>query len=68
VEDALAEFAEAVRLDPGSAQAQNNFALALVQTGRPEEAVGHFEAAVRASPDFVEARRNFEHTLRLLGR
>jgi Flp pilus assembly protein TadD len=66
--DALVEFREAVRLDPGSAQAQNNLGLALVQTGNAAEAVTHFQAAVGAKPDFREARQNLERAQRLLGR
>jgi Flp pilus assembly protein TadD len=66
--EARAEFAEAVRLDPGSAEAQNNLGLALVQTGQAAEAVAHFQAAVAAAPEFREARQNLERALRLLGR
>jgi Flp pilus assembly protein TadD len=62
----LTEFSEAVRIDPGSAQAQNNLGLALAQSGRLAEAAGHFGAAIRSEPDYQEARVNLEHTLRLL--
>ena len=57
-----------MRLDPGSAQAQNNLGLALVQAGKPAEAVVHFKAAVVARPDYREAQQNLARTLQLLGR
>ncbi len=46
---------QAVRLDPGSAQAQASRGLALSIAGRVEEAERAFEEAVRLDPDLFEA-------------
>jgi Flp pilus assembly protein TadD len=66
--EALAEFSEAVRLDPSFGQAQNNLGLALAHMGRLTEAQDHFQAAIRSEPGFQEAQQNLAHTRRLLGR
>jgi tetratricopeptide (TPR) repeat protein len=44
---AAAEYREALRLKPASAESAFNLALALSQLGRPAEAVGYFEQARR---------------------
>ena len=50
VAQSLAESEEAVRLNPGAADAQNNLALALFRSGRPREAAEHWEIAYRLKP------------------
>lgn len=56
VENARAKFAEAVRENPGLAEAQNNLGNALGAGGRTDEALVHFDEAIRLKPDFVEPR------------
>jgi Flp pilus assembly protein TadD len=66
VQKAVAQFSEAVRLDPNYGQGQNNLGLALAQTGRVPEALVHFQAAIRAEPELQEAHQNLAHARRLL--
>ena len=68
VQEAVAQFSEAVRLDPSSGEGQNNLGLALAQTGRLPEALVHFQAATRAEPRLQEAHQNLAHAQRLLAR
>lgn len=55
---ALAEFQEAVRLQPDYAEAQNNLGSLLSALGRTREAVEHCEEAVRLNPRFADAADN----------
>ena len=50
VAQSLAASEEAVRLNPGAADAQNNLALALSHSGRAREAAEHWEIAYRLKP------------------
>jgi len=68
MEEAARHYAEAVRIKPDSAEAQNNLASALAETGRLQESVPHFEQAVRSAPNYVVARVNFGGVLYRLGR
>jgi tetratricopeptide (TPR) repeat protein len=54
-DEAAAHFAEAVRLNPGFAEAQSNFGNALAAQGRYDEAIEHYRAALAIKPDFQEA-------------
>jgi tetratricopeptide (TPR) repeat protein len=53
--DALAEFEEAVRIDPTAVEAQQNLGAFLIDLGRPEDAIPHFEAALRVQRDYPAA-------------
>jgi tetratricopeptide (TPR) repeat protein len=55
-DEAAAQFAAAVRFNPGFAEAQGNLGNALASAGRLAEATEHYRAAVRLKPDFTEAR------------
>ena len=55
----LAESKEAVRLNPGAADAQNNLALALFRSGRPKKAAEHWEIAHRLKPHDTNVDCNF---------
>ena len=50
-DDALREFLEAIRLDPGQADAHYNVAVMLIERGRKDEAVEHLRQALQAKPD-----------------
>jgi Tfp pilus assembly protein PilF len=57
-EEARIALSKAVRLNPKSASAHNNYGVALSLNGRMEEAIHHFQEAVRILPIFVEAKKN----------
>ncbi|MCY2925790.1 MAG: tetratricopeptide repeat protein, partial [Planctomycetota bacterium] len=58
VDEAIAQFEQALKIKPEHAQAHYNLALALTQTGKGPEALAHFAQAVRINPDFTPALNN----------
>ena len=66
--DAETQFAEAARLDPGSARARNNLGTILLQRGHAKAAAGVFADAARISPTMAVARSNLGVALARLGK
>src|SRR5208337_788376 len=60
LDQALAQFAEAVRLEPAKAANHILLASALASAGRTSEAAGHFNAALRIDPNDREAREGLD--------
>jgi Flp pilus assembly protein TadD len=58
VAEALALFAEAVRLTPGNVRMLTNYAAALAAEGRVQEARGYLQRALTIAPDDREAQRD----------
>ena len=56
---AIAQFRNAVLLDPQSAAAQNGLAVAYAQIGRTDLARRYFERAIAYAPDEAAYRRNY---------
>jgi Flp pilus assembly protein TadD len=57
--DAIAQFETALRLQPDSAEAHYNLGLARSQMpGRLNDAIAQFEEALRLQPDYAEAHNN----------
>ena len=56
-------FAEAERIQPKSAEVQNNFANALAAAGRTDEALQHYQTAIALDPDLAQAYFNYGWTL-----
>jgi tetratricopeptide (TPR) repeat protein len=57
--EAVAQYEEALRLNPGYAEAHDNLGLALAQIpGRSNDAIAQYEEALRLKPDFAEAHNN----------
>ena len=52
------EFREAVRLQPGFAEAHNNLGLVLIQSGDDPGGIAAFREAVRIQPDYADAHAN----------
>ncbi|MGH2636317.1 MAG: tetratricopeptide repeat protein [Actinomycetota bacterium] len=55
IEEALAEYAVALELDPDDAEAHAHVGMILYLSDRPEEALGEVETALEAAPDYPEA-------------
>lgn len=67
-EEAVQEFATAVRLRPDFAKARLNWGTALTKLGRGEEALGHFREALRLDPGLAAVHLSWGNTLLALGR
>jgi uncharacterized protein (TIGR02466 family) len=67
-QEAVAEFKEAVNLDPQFADAWNSLGETLRDRGEMEEAVRCYEQALTAQPEHGRARYNLGETLCLAGR
>jgi tetratricopeptide (TPR) repeat protein len=66
--EALAEYREALRLDPQMFEAANDIGKLLFEQGRPAEALDYCLAAVRLKPDRATLHNNLGLTLETLGR
>ena len=66
-DEAMAHFAEAVRLKPDYAEAYNNLGIALWGQGKPDEAIVHFTEAVRIKPDYPKAHYNLGNAYLRIG-
>jgi tetratricopeptide (TPR) repeat protein len=62
--EAIEQYMEALRLNPGYAEAQNNWGNALARMpGMQDEAEEKFRAALRLRPDYAEAEDNWGNLL-----
>lgn len=68
LEEAAAEYREAVRLAPNYLDAQNNLGTVYLQQGRLEEALAAFEQAVRVNSEFAMGHYNLGVVQERLGR
>jgi Tfp pilus assembly protein PilF len=59
LDQAAAQFTQALRFDPTNAVAHFSLAGVRVEQGQAAAAVEHYRAALRAKPDFPEALNNF---------
>jgi serine/threonine-protein kinase len=67
--EAITEFREALRLDPGLSLAHHNLAVLLDAGGRPEEAIEEYRHALRLHPElFADGRPRLRKLLLKLGR
>ncbi|MGO8989998.1 MAG: tetratricopeptide repeat protein [bacterium] len=57
-QEAVAHYAEALRIKPGYAEAHNNLGVTLANQGKIQEAVAHYAEALRIKPDDAEAHNN----------
>ena len=57
-EDALADYAEAIRLKPDYAEAYNNRGAVKDALGRHDDALADYAEAIRLKPDYAEAYNN----------
>ena len=66
IPEAVEQYNEVVRIQPNSAEAHNNLAVALAEQGRMEEAIP-LGAALRLKPDYPEAQNGLARLLATLG-
>jgi Flp pilus assembly protein TadD len=59
---------QALRIDPGYAEAHSNLGVALAQMGETREAMEHFEQALRIKPDYAQVHYNLAIILEQAGR
>ena len=62
-DEAIAEFREALRLEPDSAETHWNLGLALASRGAPEEAIAHLRRVVQLDPTNGQAHYDLASTL-----
>ncbi len=61
--DAIREFTEALRLDPGNADAHDSLGLLLAKEGRTARALEEYREAIRINPKDAKARNNLGNAL-----
>jgi protein O-mannosyl-transferase len=57
-DEAIRQYQEALRLNPGFAQAHNNLGAALEKKGHTDEAIRQYQEALRLKADYAEAHNN----------
>ena len=67
-QEAIAQYREALRIDPAFADAQSNLGNALLRQGRTAEAVACYREALRIDPAFPGAHYNLGNVLLQQGR
>lgn len=67
LDEAVAQFKEALRLKPDLAEAHTNLGNALQRMGRLKEAVAEYRESVRLRPDLAEAHNDLGNVLPKLG-
>ena len=68
LDEAIAEFREALRLKPDFAPVQNNLGLALAEGGKLDEAIAEYQSVLRIMPNFPHAHSNLGDALRRKGK
>lgn len=66
LDDAIAEYEEALKVDPHYAPAHYNLANALIEKGEINEAIIEYQAALKIKPDNVMVQKNLAHTIWML--
>jgi len=66
LDEAVAQYREALRLKPNFSKAHNNLGNALYSLGRTGEAIAQYEEALRLTPDLAEAHYNLGRALLMI--
>jgi len=67
LDEAIAEFQEALKLNPDSVNAHGNLGIAYVKQGRYDEGIAEYKEAIRLDPDNADAHHNLGLAYRDLG-
>jgi hypothetical protein len=63
LDEAIAEYREAIRLNPAGIEAHYNLGSTFFALGKPDEAIAELREAIRLAPGFAEAHCNLGHAL-----
>ena len=63
LDEAIAEYLTAIRIQPDDATFHDNLCEALGQQGKVDEAIAEFKIAIRIQPDFANAHNTVGHIL-----
>lgn len=63
VDEAIADYREALAIHPDYPNANNNLGKALAERGRITDAIEHYRRAMRSKPDLLELRNNLANAL-----
>ena len=66
-QEAIAHFAEALRIKPDFAEVHNNLGVALAGQGKTQEAIAHYAEALRTRPDYADAHINLGLAYLMIG-
>ena len=67
IEEAIARFQNALRINPDQASVHSSLGVALLETGRPDESLAHLQSAVALDPHDGDAQYNMGNTLMEIG-
>ncbi len=65
VDDAAAEYRQAIEIDPKNAIAHNGLGLVLSDQGQIDDAIADNRRAIEIDPNYRNARENLENALRI---
>jgi tetratricopeptide (TPR) repeat protein len=68
MDEAIAQFQNALAIKPDYAEAHNNLGIALVHKGQADNAIAQYQMALETKPDYAEARNNLGNALVQQGR
>ncbi|HTS17767.1 MAG TPA: tetratricopeptide repeat protein [Verrucomicrobiae bacterium] len=63
VTEAMAQYEQALRIEPDYAEAHLSLGNALVTQGRVQDAIAHYEEALRIKPDYLDAHESLGNVL-----
>jgi tetratricopeptide (TPR) repeat protein len=58
IEESMAEYDKALKINPEYAEARYNLGVALAKSGRLDEALSQYQKAVEIKPDYADAQNN----------
>jgi tetratricopeptide (TPR) repeat protein len=67
VDEAIAQYQEALQINPNDAVVHNSLGSALFQKGGVDEAIAQYQTALQINPDFADAHYNFGIALFKMG-